>query len=170
MKPTISKLRLVLLASLVAAQASHAAAVGKDDAKYVTESAQGLMSELKLGAMAQERAGDARVKAFGQQMVTDHGKDMQALKALAAQKGVALPDDMNDEQRKEAAKLGKLSGAAFDREYLQFETKDHREDIKEHKKQARVTRDADLKKFASEELATVTAHKQHVDLLRAQIK
>lgn len=167
MKPVIA---LMMLAGLLASQSSSAASVSKSDVKYVTKSAQGLMSELKLGALAQERAGDQRVKDFGKQMVTDHGKDMEELKGLAAQKHVQLPQAMNQEQRKEAQKLSKLSGKEFDREYVKYEVKDHREDIKDQKEQIKKTTDPELKQFASKELETVTGHEQKVDALQAQIK
>jgi putative membrane protein len=157
---------LMMLAALLASQPGRAAPPDKSDVKYVTETAQGLMSELKLGALAQQRASDPRVKDFGRQMVTDHGKDLEELKALAAKKGIALPQAMDADQRKEAAKLGKLSGKAFDREYVRYETKDHRDDIKEQKEEAGKTADPDLKAFAGKALATVTAHKEKIDGLQ----
>jgi putative membrane protein len=167
MKPVSA---LMVLVGLFAFQSSGAATLSKGDVKYVTKSAQGLMSELKLGALAQERAGDQRVRDFGKQMVTDHGKDFDKLKALAAQKQVQLPQASTHEQRKEAEKLSKLSGKEFDREYVKYEVKDHREDIEDQKKQINKTSDPELKQFASNELETVTEHKQKIDALQAQIK
>jgi putative membrane protein len=167
MKPVIG---MMMLAGLLASQSSNAASLSKDDEKYLAETAQGLMSELKLGALAQERAGDQRVKDFGKQMVTDHGKDLQELKDIAAKKQVRLPEEMDEDQRKEADKLGKLTGKAFDREYVNYETKDHRADIKEQKEEADKTADPDLKQFATKALATVTGHKHKVDALRAHVK
>lgn len=167
MKPMIG---LMMLAGLLAAQPGHAASPDKSDVKYVTETAQGLMSELKLGALAQQRASDPRVKDFGKQMVTDHGKDLEELKALAAKKGIALPPTMDAGQRKEADKLGKLSGKDFDREYVKYETRDHRDDIKEQKEEADKTADPDLKAYAGKALATVTGHKEKIDALQALAK
>lgn len=77
---------------------------------------------------------------------------------------------MNKEQRKEAEKLSKLSGKAFDQEYVKYEAKDHREDIKDQKEQIKKTTDPELKQFASKELETVTGHKQEIDVIQAQIK
>ena len=161
---------LMMLAGPLAAQSGSAASLSKDDVKYATKSAQGFMSELKLGALAQERADDQRVKDFGKQMVTDHGKDMEELKGIASQKQIQLPQAMNQEQLKEAQKLSKLSGKAFDREYVKYEAKDHREDIKDQKGQLKKTADPELKQFASKELETVTGHKQKIDVIQAQIK
>ena len=130
MKPFLG---LTLLAALAAPCLSQAADLSKSDQKYMSESAQGLMSELKLGKMAEQRASDEGVRNFGKQMVADHGKDLQELQRLAKEKQVKLPDSLNDDQSKEAAKLEKLSGKDFDKEYLKYEVKDHKEDIKEQK-------------------------------------
>lgn len=171
MKRTLTPLAaLTMFAGLAASPFTQATDLSGDDAKYITESAQGLMSELKLGDMAQQRASDQRVKAFGKQMVAEHGKDMQALTALAKQKQVRLPETMNADQRKEADKLAKLSGKAFDQEYVKYEVKDHREDIKEQQEEVNKTADADLKQFAGKELDTVTAHKKKIDALQAAIR
>lgn len=158
----------ILLAGLVVSQASIAASTS--DVKYVSESAQGLMSEVTLGTLAQDHAGDPRVKDFGRQMVNDHGKDLERLKALAMKMNTELPRTTNRDQQKESDKLGKMSGKAFDQEYVKYEVKDHRDDIKKQNKELKKTTDPDLRQFAEAELATVTAHKHAVDSLQDRIK
>jgi len=167
MKPLIG---LMMLAGLAAPCLGQAADLSKSDLKYMTESAQGLQSELKLGAMAEQRAGDEGVRNFGKQMVADHGKDLQELQRLAKQKQVKLPDTLNADQSREAGKLEKLSGKDFDREYVKYEIKDHKEDIKEQKEVLKKTHDPELKNFADKELDTVTGHKKTVDALQARIR
>src|SRR4051794_27704689 len=98
MKPFVG---LMMLAGLAAPCLGEAADLSKSDLKYMNESAQGLKSELKLGAMAEQRASDEGVRNFGKQMVADHGKDLQGLQQLAKQKQVTLPDTLNDDQSKE---------------------------------------------------------------------
>jgi putative membrane protein len=160
----------VIAAAVAIPQLSTAQNLSKEDTHYMTETAQGLMSEVKLGEMAQQRGQDERVKAFGKQMVDDHGKDLQNLQQLAAQRQVTLPATLNEDQSKEAEKLAKLSGKDFDKEYLKYEAKDHSHDIRENGDEMKKTADPELKKFASAEHETVTRHKQEVDKLRAQIR
>jgi putative membrane protein len=167
MKPLLG---LAMLAGLAFPGLSNAQNLSKNDMRYLTESAQGLMSELTLGNLAQQRGSDERVKNFGKQMVADHGEDLQQLRQLSARKNVHLPDAMNDDQRKEAGKLSKLSGKQFETEYLKYEAKDHSEDIKEQGKEMKETLDPELKKFAGAEYETVSQHKQAVDALRANMK
>jgi putative membrane protein len=157
------------VAALSVAQFAGAAELGKKDTRYMSETAQGLISEVKLGEMAQKQAADERVKEFGKRMVADHGKDLENLKQLASKKNVTLPDAANAEQRKEADKLAKLSGAAFDKEYVKYEMKDHKHDVKEQGEEMKQTADPDLKKFASAAHQTVSGHKQIVDDLHAKL-
>src|SRR3954449_12666765 len=44
------------------------------DSTFLTKAAVGGMAEVKLGHLATQNASNADVKAFGQQMVDDHGK------------------------------------------------------------------------------------------------
>lgn len=157
------------LGALVLGHAALAGDINKTDAEYLRKSAQGTMSEVKLGEMAQKQAADARVKQFGQRMVDDHGKDLAAIRQMASQKGVALPDAPNKDQSKEADKLAKLSGAAFDKEYVKYEMKDHKEDVEENGKAMKKAVDPDVKQFAGAEYQTVVAHKKQIDELHAQL-
>jgi putative membrane protein len=160
---------IVAAAALSMAQLAGAAELNKQDSKFVNDTAQGLMSEVKLGEMAQKQGQDERVKQFGKRMVDDHGKALDELKQLASQKNVTLPDAMNKDQSKEADKLSKLSGKDFDKEYIAYEAKDHKKDVKDAGKEMKKAADPDLKKFASASYKTVSEHKKIVDDLHAQL-
>jgi putative membrane protein len=68
-------------------------------------------------------------------MVTDHGKANEELKALAQQKGLTLPPDLEPKPRKLRDRLSKLSGAEFDRAYAEEMVKDHRKDAAEFRRE-----------------------------------
>ena len=159
----------VIAAGILLSHVAMAADLDKKDAEYLQKSAQGTMSEVKMGEMAQKQAADERVKQFGKRMVDDHGKDLQTIKQLASQKHVTLPDAPNKEQSREAAKLAKLSGANFDKEYVKYEMKDHKDDVKESGKTMKEATDPDVKNFASAEYKTVSAHKKEIDDIHAQL-
>lgn len=57
-------------------------------------------------------------------------------------------------------RLGKLSGAEFDREYLKMDLNDHKKTVDLFEKQARSGRDAELKAFAEKTLPTLREHHQ----------
>jgi putative membrane protein len=155
----------VAAAALSLAHVAVAADLSHKDEKYMTKTAHGLISEVAMGEMAQKNAADERVKQFGKRMVDDHGKDLANLKQLASQKKVTLPDAMDHGQQKEFDKLGKLSGKDFDKEYVKYEAKDHKEDVEDQGKEMKSTSDPDLKKYATAAHDTVSKHKEIVDEL-----
>ncbi len=129
-----------------------------NSSSFTTKAAQGGMSEVQLGNLALAKAQSADVKEFAQQMVTDHTKANNDLKAVADKKSVALPTDTNGEQKSTLEKLSKLNGAEFDKEYVKVMVEDHETDVKEFKAQADSGTDADVKAFAAKTLPTLQSH------------
>ncbi len=70
------------------------------DKTFMTKAAEGGMMEVNLGTLAAAKATANEVKDFGNRMVTDHGKAGDELKTLAANKGVTLPTQPGDEEKK----------------------------------------------------------------------
>ena len=67
------------------------------DKDFIMKAAQGGMAEVALGTLAAQQGTDAGVKSFGNRMTNDHGKANDELKALATNKGLALPMDLDAE-------------------------------------------------------------------------
>src|ERR1044071_9022738 len=134
--------------------------MGSADQTFVTKAAHGGLAEVKLGTLATQKAANADVKAFGQQMVDDHSKANDELKQLASTKGITLPTDIDAKDQATYDRLSKLSGAAFDRAYMHDMVMDHRTDVNEFKREADRGADADLKAWASKTLPTLEHHLQ----------
>ncbi len=133
---------------------------GEDDADFLVKAASGGMLEVQLGQMAQEKASSQSVKDFGKQMVTDHTKANEELKALAAQKNITLPTTVSNDHQEHIDKLAKLSGTEFDEEYMQLMTKDHHKDVALFEEAAEDAKDPDIKAFAAKTLPTLKTHMQ----------
>ncbi|HKS22097.1 MAG TPA: DUF4142 domain-containing protein [Thermoanaerobaculia bacterium] len=135
-----------------------ATTLSKDDQDFATKAAQGNMAEVNGGTMASTKGTSPDVKNFGNRMVNDHGKALDELKQLAQTKGITLPTDVNDDQKKEADKLSKLSGKDFDKEYTDAMVKDHEEDVAEFDKASKNAQDPDLKAWAAKVLPIIQDH------------
>lgn len=144
-----------------------ASTVSSSDRKFMEKAAQGGMAEVQLGKLATQKAESDQVKQFGQRMVDDHTKADQQLKQLASTKGVTLPTSLDKTSQHEYDKLSKLSGAQFDREYMDQMVSDHKKDISEFKSEAKKAKDADVKQFASSTLPTL---EEHLNLAQAADK
>ena len=135
--------------------------------RFMKEAASGGLMEVELGKIAAEKGSHQRVKEFGKRMQADHSKANDQLKKIAAKKGVDLPSEPSGEHKSTMDKLTKLSGAEFDREYMDAMVDDHKEDIEKFQTQADKGKDPDLKKFASDNLPVL---KKHLELAQSTQK
>ena len=92
---------------------------------WVEDRLVGGMAEVKLGELASQKARNADVKAFGRMMVQDHTKAGEELKQLASTHNIQAPADLDDDHREKIDRLSKLTGAEFDREYMNQMVDDH---------------------------------------------
>lgn len=140
-----------------------------DSEHFAKEAAQGGMAEVQIGRLASERASNPAVKQFGQQMVEDHTKAGSELTQVAARKNIQLPGDLKSEDKSEQDKLSKLSGADFDKEYVDFMVKDHEHDVEDFQEQANKGNDADVKAFASKTLPVLQHHLQMIRDIKSKM-
>jgi putative membrane protein len=132
--------------------------VSDDASTFVVNAANGGMMEVQLGKLAQTNAASADVKKFGQRMIDDHSKANEELKAVAAQKNIAIPDSVSGDKHDMIAKLQDKKGKDFDEAYMDMMVDDHKEDIDEFEKAANNVKDADISGFASRTLPTLQEH------------
>lgn len=128
------------------------------DRKFMMEAANGGMAEVQMGQLALQKATNDQVKQFAQKMVDDHGKANDELKALAAQKGVTLPTDVDAKIKAKMTRMQGLSGAAFDQAYVADMHKDHIKDVAAFQKEANTGKDSDVKGWAAKTLPTLQGH------------
>ncbi len=125
---------------------------------FMENAARGNMLEVQLGNLAAQKATSNEVKQFGQRMATDHGQLGQRLQQLASNMNVTLPQDLKPEQQTAVSRLEKLSGKAFDREFMSRMISDHTRDISEFERASTQATNSDIKQFASEALPTLRDH------------
>src|SRR5262245_2253451 len=131
---------------------------GSADLEFILEAAQGGMAEVELGKVAAQQGGNEEVKKFGQQMVSDHGKGGDELKALAQQRGITLPSDLDSKDKALVTRLSKLHGASFDRTYMRNMVSDHKQDVAAFKREAASGKDPEVKAWATKMLPTLEEH------------
>jgi putative membrane protein len=143
--------------------------ISNDDAEFVKAAASGGMMEVQLGKMAAEKASNAKVKEFGRRMQQDHSKANDELKKIAARKDIKLPAALEGKHKSAVDKLSKLKGDEFDREYMSVMVDDHKEDIDKFQQQADKAKDAEIKKFAKDQLPILKKHLELAEQTRKQV-
>jgi len=136
------------------------------DSDFILAAAQGGMTEVKLGELAAQKGLRDDVKAFGQTMVKDHTAINDDLKALAAQKGVTLPDGLDAKHQGMVDKMAALTGSEFDDAYITGMIKDHKMDAKDFKAESAKTKDAEIKSFVDKSIPVVTEHLKRITAMK----
>jgi putative membrane protein len=125
---------------------------------FISRASRGSMEEVQLGRLAAEKGSSPEVKQFGERMVTDHGQLGQRLQQMASNLNVTPEQQLSPEQQNTLSRLEKLSGKAFDREYIRTMVADHVKDISEFERIATQATNANIKQFASESLPMLRDH------------
>ena len=133
-------------------------ALNPEDKGFAQKAATGGQAEVALGNLALQKASDPKVKEFAQRMVSDHTNANQQLQQIAGKKDLDLPTMVPTEAQEEQDKLSKLSGKAFDKEYIRYEVQDHQQDVQDFQKAQSDVSDPDLKQFASQTLPIIEQH------------
>jgi putative membrane protein len=136
--------------------APHAAA--SPDAHFVQHVSVDNLAEVQLGQLAATKASSDQVKSFAQRMVDDHNKANDELKSIVASKSITLPTEPDAKHKAVHDRLSKLSGAAFDRAYMQEMVNGHRGAVTEFRTEAKTGKDAEIKAWASKTLPTIEEH------------
>jgi putative membrane protein len=127
------------------------------DAEFVEKAALGGMTEVELGRYASQHAASARVKEFGQHMVSDHGKANAELSSIAKRLGLAVPTALDAEHREEVAELTAKTGTDFDEAYMKKMVEAHGETASAFRDQAKESK-TEIDRFAARTLPTVEKH------------
>ena len=160
---------LVAVGFMIAVPRANAApTVCTKDCSFIQAAAQGGMTEVKLGELASRAGQRDDVKQFGQRMVKEHGGINDDLKALAAQKGVTLPDILDAEHQGMVDKMSALSGSDFDNAYIAGMIKDHKTDAKAFKAESSATKDTDVKGFVDKTIPVVNEHLKVITAMKKQ--
>ena len=147
-----------------------AQAVNDNDQQFMKEAATGGMAEVDLGRLAARKGKNAQVRSFGNRMVRDHSKANTELTSLARRKHVTLPATITDEQKTEKANLMKLSGAAFDREYMRMMVEDHDKDVSAFQQKSTDAADDTLKAWVTKTLPTLQEHQRLAHAIQGKVQ
>jgi len=138
--------------------AEPTASVNASDKSFARNAAQIGMAEVELANLAQTKSSDEAVKDFAKKMVTEHAKANERLRAIVSRHYIGWPADLNAATKWEKNKLSKLSGAAFDKEYMNAMIQGHQSAIADFQRAASNAKEPSIKDFASETLPSLKEH------------
>ncbi len=152
--------RIALVILLVLSAPAANATVSADDRSFLRHEAQGDAYELAIAQLAAEKATRGDVKAYAQRIVSDHEQANAALRHLAQDKGVQLPNGMTNDEQTRFSGLQNLHGADFDRAYVKEALRVNAEDKRDFAKEAKTTHDAEIRAYVQRFSAMDAEHEQ----------
>jgi putative membrane protein len=155
--------------------AGSALAQSPNDAQIASIVVTANQVDIDAGKLAESKGSNAEVKAFGKQMVTDHsGVNKQAV-ALVTKLKVTPEDNATSKSLKKGgeenlANLKKLSGAAFDKAYIDHEVAYHEQVLDAiDKTLIPSAQNAELKSLLVSVRPAFVAHLDHAKMLQAKL-
>jgi putative membrane protein len=138
------------------------------DAAFMKKAAESGLAEVEAGKVAATKASNTQVKGFATQMVDDHTKANDELKALAASKDVKLPAEPGLADKAKLKLLEGRDGVSFDKHYADgFGVKAHEDTVRLFEKEAKDGKDAEVKAWAEKTLPTLRHHLEMAKELKA---
>jgi len=131
--------------------------------------------DIDAGKLAESKGSNADIKAFGKQMVTDHsGVNKQAI-ALVTKLKVTPEDNPTSQSLKKGGEdnvknLKTLSGAAFDRAYIEHEVAYHQQVLDAlDKTLIPSAQNAELKSLLVTVRPAFVAHLEHAKMVQSKL-
>lgn len=140
------------------------------DGEWAVKAGMAGLAEVQMGNLALQKASSADVKAYAQRMVTDHSKSNEELQQLVTAKGLTLPAQLDGEHKDGLDHLTGLSGAEFDKAYMQHMVGDHEKAVGHFQTGANSLNDPDLKNYATKSLPILQEHARLAQEVSGKVK
>ena len=131
---------------------------------FLTKVTNSGLAEVQLAKLAQQKASIPAVKSFAAMLERDHTAVNGQVKDLAGQRNVSLPAAPSEDKQKMYNDMEKMTGKAFDKEYISMMVKAHGDGIALFEDTKANASDIDVKNFADKTLPTL---KMHLDSAKA---
>jgi putative membrane protein len=145
------------------------AAASDDDKQFLSMAAQSDMNEIKLSQLAEGKTANPKVKAFAHKMVSDHNMLEVKMKPFATAWGLTAPVGLDSDHQAIYEKLNGLSGADFDKAYMDAMAEDHHKALDAFTKEGDTTQDAKFKAAVLKGKTVVAAHTRIADGLKSEL-
>ncbi len=130
------------------------------DRDFVEEMLADGTAEVELGRLVQQKSKNSEVRKFAAMLIEDHTKAGAELTEVATTANIVPRADAGDRDADNdlRERLGKLSGAEFDREYIKAMIDDHEKHVDEAEDQADDATNDHVKQWAAKALPTLKKH------------
>jgi putative membrane protein len=150
--------------------AGSASKLSSDDRDFIYKASQDNQGEVDLAKLAEQKASSSAVRSLARSMLQDHEKVQSQLKEIASSSNLTLPTAVPSDIKTKRTELSKLSGADFDRQFIDFVVDAHEKDISAFQKEAqRQDANPKVQKFASSTVPQLEMHLTEARNIQKQV-
>ena len=151
------------------------AAAPRNDGEIMTMISHSNAAEISSSELAQQKATNPQVKAYAQQMITEHTAmqkegDRIAKANNAAPAGTDATMDKKEDAQDDIGDLKDKSGADFDKAYMEYQVKAHEMTLAQLQGMQNTAQNADLKAMITAAIPKVQAHLEKAQQIRQQLQ
>jgi putative membrane protein len=171
----ISTVAAATAAALVLTLAAHPSArqtqMADRDEDFIKDAGQSSQVEIEASKLAMTKASNAEVKAYAEKLVKEHTAASAELMSLVqTKKATWTADDAGLKAKMDKHEsLQKLSGSAFDKEYLEDMISDHESALARFGRQRQNGKDATVTAFAEKMIPALQEHLKMARDLRERL-
>ncbi|RNI29474.1 DUF4142 domain-containing protein [Rufibacter immobilis] len=129
--------------------------------EFMMRAAASDMFEIQSGELAKTKGAQQSTKDFGQQLVTDHTRSSNEMKALATKLGITLPTTLPADKQAMLTELNGLSGMAFDRRFAAMQVTAHEEAVNLYETSEDNIENDEVEAFINKTLPVLQMHLEH---------
>ncbi|HEY2582479.1 MAG TPA: DUF4142 domain-containing protein [Mucilaginibacter sp.] len=143
----------------------------QDDAsKFLVKSYESGMYEIQLSQLAATRALEPDVKKLAADLIPAHTAINSKMRSIAAAANFVLPTAVDKDHQKDIDDMAKLSGAGFDKKYINTIVSGHEKSVNSYKDAYKNLSPGDTKTFAGETLPKIEDHLTMAKKVKDRIK
>lgn len=157
-----------LTAPILLSMASVSGASAKSEVpseQFVKKASVSNLFEIETSKLALDRARNAKVKEFAQQMINDHTKAGEELKVSVQKSDVDsefIATELDSSRAEKLENLKETSGERFDQQYIETQVEAHDEAVSLFQDYVQNGEDKTIQQFAEKTLPTLKQHQDHV--------
>lgn len=141
--------------------------IDNGDSTLMRRMAESHLGEIQLAALAEEISTDPKIRTYAQTLLDDHYAALGELRKMAGDKGVVVPGGPDTDQAAAVAKLARLTGDEFNRQFVTSAgIEAHDQAVKLYDEAARRAKDEDLQAYAGKTGQVVAKHLQMAQQLQ----
>lgn len=143
--------------------------VNQSSLDFINNAIDGGRTEVKLANVATHVSQNPRIVRFAKMMINDHTKGIVELKALRKKELINPNDAISAEHKKLIDSMSKLSGADFDKAYMNVMVTDHEKTVDLFREETN-EREPSVQTLARKTLPTIEMHLDSAKAIAATLK